>query len=196
MSGETNRYRADPDFLQEISSSSGLLDRTVRLLRYTLWLRERLEDPGIIHLRSYKHLTRAHDHFVDQLGRGDLRIIDPPPYPSPPLMPSSPLLKLVPLLSEMELLEEGRIQQNCVGAYGSRVRNGKMFLYRLLKPERATVSVSMGSSGRWELNEIQSCQNSEVLPETLSAVLEWIDCAKHLTCSTANVAFCNELAIT
>jgi len=181
MSGESVRYRASPGFLQEIASQPGLLDQAVRILRYTLWLREKLKDSGIIALRSYKHLTRAHDHFVDELGRMDLRIIDPPPYPPPPLIPSSLNLELEPLLTESDLLEEGRAQKNCVGAYGSRVRNGKMYFYRLLKPERATVAVSMGSSGRWELNEIQSCQNSEVLPDTLSEVLEWINPAGNLT---------------
>ena len=181
MSGETDRYRACPGLLREITSQPRLLDRTVRLLRYTLWLRDRLEDPAIITLRSYKHLTRTHDQFVDRLGRMDLRIIDPPPYPPPPLMPFGPHLELVPLQTEIELLEEGRAQHNCVGDYGPRIRNGKMYLYRLLKPERATVAVSMGDSGKWQLHEIQSYQNSEVLPGTLSAVLEWIDRAGILT---------------
>ena len=180
MSGETDRYRACPGFLQEITSQSGLLDWTVRLLRYTLWLRDKLEDSRIITLRSYKHLTRAHDHFVDRLGRTDLRIIDPPPYPPPPLMPFGPHLELVPLQTEVELLEEGRTQLNCVGDYAPRVRHGNMYIYRLLTPERATVAVSIGNSRRWQLHGIQSYQNSEVQPETFSAVLEWIELAQDL----------------
>jgi hypothetical protein len=181
MSGETDRYRACPGFLQKIASQPGLLDQTVRILRYTLWLREKLEDPKIITLRSYKHLTRAHDRFVDQLGHSDLRIIDPPPYPPPPLIPASSHLEMEPLQTETDLLEEGRAQKNCVGAYGPRVRYGKIYLYRLLKPERATVAVSLDNSGRWQLHEIESCQNSEVLPATLTAVLEWIACAGSIT---------------
>ena len=31
----------------------------------------------------------------------------------------------------------------------------------------------------WRLNEIKADRNANVMPDTLSAVLEWIDCAEH-----------------
>lgn len=177
MSGQADRYQVSRRFLHEIASNSGLLHESVRILRDTLWMRRKLEDHGTLALRSYKQLTRVHDRLVDQMGRMDLRIIDPPPFPPAPLVPSSPLLELEPLQTESELLEEGRCQCNCVGAYGARVHRGKMYLYRLLTPERATVAVVLDKSGKWQLDEIKSCQNTEVLPDTLYAVLEWIECA-------------------
>ena len=114
----------------------------------------------------------------------DLKIVDPrlfsqPPFPPPPLPTFSPYLELEPLQSDWDLREEGRTQRNCVGAYGPRVQTGRMYLYRILSPERATVAVSMGKRGSWRLEEIKAYQNSEVAPDTLSAVLEWIDCAEH-----------------
>ena len=174
MTGEAGRYQVSPRFLQEIAMQPGLLDRSVRMLRDTLWMRDKLESPGIIALRSYNDLTRAHDHCVDQLGRMDSTIISPPPFPHPPLIASSPHLELEPVLTACELLEEARIQRNCVGGYGTWVLKGNMYLYRLLSPERATVAVTMDRSGQWRLDEIKSRYNSEVHPDTLSAVLEWI----------------------
>ena len=79
LAGDGVRYRTSPGFVQEITSQPGLLDRTMRILRDTLWMGDKLEAPGVIGLRTFKHLTRTHDQFVDQLGRMDLRIISPPP---------------------------------------------------------------------------------------------------------------------
>jgi hypothetical protein len=180
LSGERDRYRTMPGFLEEITSRPGLMDRALQILRDTLWMRKKLEDPGIITLRSFKQLTKTHDFLVDRLGRIDLKISDPLPFPLAPLAAWSPHMELEPLQTEMDLLEEGRIQKNCVGAYGPRVQRGKLYLYRLLEPERATLAVSMGHSGKWELAEIKAYQNSEVAPETLSSVREWIDCAGSL----------------
>ncbi len=177
LSGERDRYRASPGFLQEMTSSTNLVDCPLGILRDTLWMRKKLEDTEIITLRSFKHLTRTHDHFVDRMGRMDLRIIDPLPFPPAPLPTSSPYLELESLQTEIDLLEEGRVQQNCVGAYGTRIRRGMLHLYRLLEPERATVAVKPGQSGKWELAEIKAYQNAEVAPETVAAVIEWIESA-------------------
>lgn len=188
LAGERIRYRTMPVFLQEMSSQCGLLDRSLQVLRDTLWVCEKLEDAGIIYLRSFRHLARMHDHCVDRFGRADLRINDQTPFPPAPLAPYSPHLELEPLQTEVELFEEGRIQKNCAGDYGPRVRRRKMHLYRLLEPERATVAVKMGQAGRWELDEIKAHGNSEVSPETLSAVLEWIDCSGCASSCEWNVA--------
>ena len=177
LSGENDRYRTSPTFLHEMTVWTGLADRPLEILRDTLWIREKLEDNEIITLRSFKQLTCTHNRFVERMGRMDLRIIDPLPFPPAPLATSSPHLELELLQTEMDLLEEGRVQQNCVGAYGPRIHRGNMHLYRLLEPERATVAVKMGQSGRWEMAEIKVYQNAEVAPETLAAVLEWIECA-------------------
>jgi len=182
MSGERGKYQVTPAFIQEFARNGQLLDRSMRILQDTLWMREKLQDSGIITLRSFACLARTHDQFVGQMGRMDLRIIDPqpfspPPFFPPPLLASSPYLELEPLQSELDLLEEGRIQRNCVGAYGPRVQTGRMYLYRILSPERATVAVSLSKSGAWRLHEIKAYQNANVMPATLSAVLEWIECA-------------------
>lgn len=192
LSGEVDRYQAHPGFIREITSQSGLLERSMRILRDTLWMREKLEWTGIIALRSFSQLARTHDHFVDRLGRMDLRIIAPPPFPPAPLTQAGPHLEIEPLQTEMDLLEEGRIQSNCIGAYGPRVHMGKIYLYRVLSPERATLAVGLGKSGKWHLDEIKSYQNSEVSPGTLNAVLDWIDragCASSYECDESDSPF-------
>lgn len=54
---------------------------------------------------------------------------------------------IVPLTDAGELLEEGRAPRNYLGGYGLGVDAGKVCVYRVLKPERATLSPRMGADG-------------------------------------------------
>jgi hypothetical protein len=87
----------------------------------------------------------------------------------------SKFLEVLPLTNQAQLQEEGREQQNCVGAYGPRIRTGNLYLYRVLKPERATLAIAKTASGRWQLSEIKSFRNGQVSEETMEAVQWWIE---------------------
>ena len=81
---------------------------------------------------------------------------------------------IVPLTDAGQLLEEGRAQRNCVGGYASRVAGGKVFVYRVLKPERATLSLRLGADGGWEIEQLLRACNQPVSPATTIAVLRWL----------------------
>ena len=70
----------------------------------------------------------------------------PKTFPPPPL---GEIPTIQPILDEAGLIEEGKQQSNCVGFYGDRVRSGSVLIYRVLAPERATLSLVMGQGGQW-----------------------------------------------
>ena len=79
-----------------------------------------------------------------------------------------------PLTDAGQLLEEGRAQRNCVGGYGPGVASGKQFIYRVLRPERATLSLRLGSDGEWGIGQLLRACNQKVSPATTLAVLRWL----------------------
>ncbi len=81
---------------------------------------------------------------------------------------------IVPLTDAGQLLEEGRAQRNCVGGYTSRVVGGKVFVYRVLKPERATLSLRLGADGGWEIEQLLRACNQPVSPATAQSVRLWL----------------------
>jgi hypothetical protein len=80
-----------------------------------------------------------------------------------------------PILSESELLQEGMEQNNCVAIRLQSVRAGKVFIYRVIAPERATVAIVRGPAGQWVIQEIKLRFNQQVSPSTLKHVNDWLE---------------------
>lgn len=84
------------------------------------------------------------------------------PFPPPPLRGTPDILPL----ASRELLEmEGREQNNCVAEHNMRVRRGGYYIYQVLAPERATLSIFRGRDGCWRRLELRikdkkKCQTS------------------------------------
>jgi hypothetical protein len=70
------------------------------------------------------------------------------------------------------LLEEGRRQHNCVRSYAGEVAMGRMAIYRVLQPERATLSLAK-RAGCWRVDQLKGPCNRPVQPATRRAVLDW-----------------------
>jgi hypothetical protein len=83
--------------------------------------------------------------------------------------------KILPLNNPELLIEEGEEQGNCVASYADSVERGDTCIYRLLEPERATLSVVRDSDGCWCIGELQARFNEEVRPATWRSVEEWLD---------------------
>ena len=92
--------------------------------------------------------------------------------PSPPLRGTR---DITPILSAAALVEEGRDQNNCVAAYAERVRRRTTFIYRVLRPERATLSIVRGEDGDWRIDELECRGNTKVSEITRQTVESWLD---------------------
>lgn len=92
-------------------------------------------------------------------------------FPPPPLPGTC---DIVPLTSPDALREEGCAQQNCVGSYARRVRSGGIYVYSVLRPERATLAIRRGPDGFWRIAELKAEKNRSVSPLTKASVQRWL----------------------
>lgn len=66
-------------------------------------------------------------------------------------------------------------QNNCVATYAERVRRRTTFIYRVLRPERSTLSIVRGEDGDWRVGELECRSNTDVSAITRIAVEAWLD---------------------
>lgn len=84
--------------------------------------------------------------------------------------------KIEPITSPAGLVDEGEEQGNCVASYAARVRDGRTFIYRVLVPQRATLSIVRDGIGPdWEIGELETKFNTEASEETEVFVQAWLD---------------------
>jgi len=95
------------------------------------------------------------------------------PLPLPPLPEIDG--KIVPLRTKHDLVTEGKQQHNCVASYAGRVLERDCFIYRVLHPERATLSIERGPDRQWHIGELKAPCNATVRPETRLFVQDWLD---------------------
>jgi hypothetical protein len=79
---------------------------------------------------------------------------------------------IVPITTIKELLEEGAVMHNCVGSYAEKVKSGECYIYRVLRPERATLEIS-DSGDMHHINQLKLVRNGEPSAETWAKVRYW-----------------------
>lgn len=133
-----------------------------------MWLLARPHDP-VPTFGSLRRLREEHERLAQGVDWRTLFSEDAP-FPRTPLAGTS---SIVPLDSDALLFEEGQAQRNCVASYTSHVREGDVFVYRVLAPTRATVSI-VRRGGRWRIEQLCSAANQPVPEATRKAVLAWL----------------------
>lgn len=191
-----------PSLLRELTASADERSRapSADLLSDTLRMGEGIPEWALPVIRSRARIREVHDrtlleHLAEQerLHRlsearvraappvppvraapppGAGRTADPPQrFPDPPIPGNE---DIVPIQSEADLRLEGLQQRNCVGALSQSVRAGRRYFYRVLKPERATLSLVSVSGGRWARDELCRKANQPVSRRTVDAVKLWL----------------------
>lgn len=121
-------------------------------------------------LRSIAQMNQVHDELVFNLGLKKVAsagALPPPPFPGVDGM-------IEPLVTCQELAIEGREQHHCVACYADAVCSGEVYIYRILRPERATLAI-MNRRTAWHLGEIRGYRNADVKPETYQAAMDWLN---------------------
>jgi hypothetical protein len=163
---EPSPHASVPLFLELAAEPKGDFLRLLRLLADTERMMEQSEQI-FPHLRSVAEVELCHLRLIRIQNRREVPELT---FPAPPV-PGTATIQ--PLVNPMELLEEGRAQRNCVTTYARDVASGGwLYFYRVLEPERATVSIRHNET--WELDQIAGPGNSEVSNATRSEVEKWL----------------------
>jgi hypothetical protein len=168
-----------PSLLTEIAEATdeAIAQTAFHLLEDLLNMKRRLPPrSGAQLIRSLTALRKIHQETSHDLRQFLEREAAEKILPEPPL-PGTP--EIVPLTCEQDLIEEGRIQHNCVGGYARWVHDGGGYIYRMLAPERATLSIIKGADGCWCINELKLACNRTPAPSTTKVVQAWLDQFSH-----------------
>jgi hypothetical protein len=93
-------------------------------------------------------------------------------FPRPPVAGTA---SIVPLRTPRDLVIEGEQQHNCVATYARWVERSEVFVYRVVAPQRATLSLRRQPDGSWGISELLAACNRRVSWQTRHAVEDWLD---------------------
>lgn len=121
-------------------------------------------------LRSRTELIEFHDELTLRFRQQWAGDKEPRTLPPPPL---SGTADIVPITTEQDLMHEGEEMKHCVGSYGSLVVSGRVAVYRVLAPERATLAISLEKK-TWRIQDLRGIANAEASQETWRTVSAWL----------------------
>ena len=176
----TLRILTDPELrdlasftlLTEIDGSMLRSASAAYLLRDAARMHAALDDGRRLPVqRSLRGLERVHNELVarqNHEGNQAMLALDLPPAPI------AGNEAIVPLVTPGDILDEGRAMHHCVFSYVPAVAQGSTYIYRVLEPERATLSV-VKQADRWQLGQLSGPGNAPVGPDTRAAVAGWLE---------------------
>ena len=92
------------------------------------------------------------------------------------ILPRAPLPEhpdIVALRESGEVFWEGCVQCNCLFSRLPELLSGKLFAYRVLSPERATLTVRK-HKGQWKIDALEAARNNPVAGQTMDVVRTWL----------------------
>jgi hypothetical protein len=163
------RRRTTPRLLHELAGIDGpalswWADDVMRMQR-------QLGDAGNKRFNSVQQFMRLHDELMERIHRPKEADVRRQQFPPPP-MPGSG--DIVALETPDSLIEEARCQRNCAMSYADDIADGGIYLYRVLQPERATLSIVPGENGGWQIGQLLRAHNEPVSEATYQGVAQWL----------------------
>ena len=134
----------------------------------SVWLRCGPDIP--LRINTIAGIGRQYGELYQMAHRADLQERASDVLPAPPFPGND---EIVPITTVGALTEESDRQRHCVITYLPSVLNQRRAIYRVLKPQRATLSLR-SNRGRWEFEELRGKANTLVRPETQQAVKAWL----------------------
>ncbi|NNE92469.1 MAG: hypothetical protein HKN23_12545 [Verrucomicrobiales bacterium] len=172
---------ASQNLLEEVANdkSENYRARIVHLISNTLRMSAEMNPHHRLGLfQSIRRLREIHDRITEDYHRRVQRLkyvsnFDSSRFKNPPVEGISG--KIEPITSPEGLVDEGESQGNCVASYVSRVEQGDTFIYRVLIPERCTLSIVRAPDGQWRIGQLESKFNTDARSETEEFVEAWLE---------------------
>ncbi len=173
---------AGATLLEEVSADHRELSRSrvVHMIKSAIDMQEQLDDEEerpVTRFQTMKRLHTVHSKAtakyrrrVRQLSAAQMAASVGPFIDAPfPGIPG----QIEPIDSPEALVAEGELQNNCVSSYAKKIANGELYIYRILTPERATLSIVKKKNG-WEIGELEIKNNSPAGRQTEVFVKRWL----------------------
>jgi len=159
-----------PDRLRPFLSRRAIEERHGRIQLLQDEYNERLaQQAELKRLNEAARLQRAQERAAAKEKRHAAWVFPPPPIPGTP--------DIIPLTRFRDLVQESAAQLNCVGrseAYAQKVMNGETYIYRVLAPQRHTLSI-VKRGGCWQIGELQIYKNKGCSEDARIAVQNWLN---------------------
>jgi hypothetical protein len=169
LCNRAGRRRTTTRLLHELSGSeAGAL---ILYLADVIRIERQLGDSGKKRFYSIDQFLRYHEALqerIDQPRETDVRRYQ---FPQPPILGSE---NIVALETPDLLIDEARKQRNCVMQHAGNIARGGVYIYRVLQPERATLSIVPNQNGQWQIGQLLCARNEPVSEATQQAVGEWL----------------------
>lgn len=118
------------------------------------------EEDTHIKYRSYQDIRDHHNSLTKRVNV--LRLTKRGAFPKPPFPGTE---SIVPILNPHDLLAEGQEQSNCVVSYANAIYNQSVYIYRVFKPVRATLSIKPNGPKKWRIGQLLQAHNEGVSDE-------------------------------
>jgi hypothetical protein len=154
------------------------VDRIQPLWQDTMRLAEQLgHDPARVQQCEHRaEIVQLHDAWTRELNSRPAPTNRPRrQFPDPPFPGND---QIQPITDSDALRQEGREVHHCVGIYASRIISGRVAIYRVLQPERATLELVFHAGREWRVGQLVGFQNRPVQDETRQSVQSWLAQAK------------------
>lgn len=161
-------------FLKELEAFSDSIDQRIYqssedfLIEFRDTIREMFPKKKI---RSIANLKKLHEAMILKITKEEFQE-DESIYLQPPIYGNESIL---PIFKRSQLFEEGRLMHNCVYSYESEIQMGITYVYRVLKPERCTVSISYSYVDGWVVEQVKGKYNRSVEKDTLESIQDWFE---------------------
>ncbi len=122
---------------------------------------------------SANGLEALHDELVTKINKESPRYFEGAGKVRYPLPPVTGTRDIVPVVNYKSLCYEGMVMHNCVASYFADVTSGQYYIYKVLKPQRCTLSL-VKQGKKWHLGELNAKNNLEPSIEAKWAARQWL----------------------
>ncbi len=162
-----------PGLLQELLTMWPVLEpvRPLPQFQSVARLREAHCEISIAYCRRQQEEERRRAEVAEH-NRQHANALGARKFPMPPLVDEKD--SIVALRTVEQLREEDIEQENCVASMATWVADGRGYIYRILRPERATLAIVRGADSNWVIYQLRAKRNGPVSPATQLAVEQWL----------------------
>lgn len=158
----------DEEFQKVIAAVKDTL-RMARVIRRRDYYKQ-----SVLHAQTVRRFVEIHDRAVDELN--DLDVYEEKSgccenqlFPEPPI-PGNDVI--IPIETLLELRREGQVMRHCVASYEESIRRGTCYIYRVMAPERATLSINPSTL---MIREFKLKRNHRPSNGSWNSAKKWID---------------------